>query len=103
MAPRTATVRVLLGGDLRHHPGACAGEIAATLETPVAARVLLDRLGIAPERARILLLNHRRAGLDSVVHPGDRLAVFPPGLAFNLFVALELAHGERSGKDSGGS
>jgi molybdopterin converting factor small subunit len=101
MAPRPATVRVLLGGDLRHHPGARGGELDAALETPVAARVLLARLGIAPERARILLLNHRGAGLDTVVRPGDRLAVFPPDLAFNLFVALELAHGGNGERNSG--
>jgi molybdopterin converting factor small subunit len=94
MAPHPATVRVLLGGDLRRHPDARAGELTVTLEEPVAARALVARLGIAPERARILLLNHCKAGLDTIVRPGDRLAIFPPDLAFNLFVALELAHGK---------
>ena len=60
---------------------------------------LLALVSIPPEKARILLLNHNKAYLDSIVRPGDRLAVFPPELAFNMYVALELAHSGQTEED----
>ncbi len=46
--------------------GRSAREIALELQLPV-------------ERIEGVFLNHRGAGLDALVHPGDRLAFVPPG------------------------
>jgi hypothetical protein len=88
-------VTLLLGASLRRlFPESRGGEVSIGVDGPLAVRELLEVVGIQPTQARILLLNHKKAYLDSVVHPGDRLAVFPPELAFNMYVALELAHNE---------
>lgn len=94
-------VTILLGGPLRHlHPDCRHGELQLPLEAPLRVAELLERIGVPAARARVLLLNHRKAYLDSLVRAGDRLAVFPPELAFNMYVALELAHDGRSEEDT---
>ena len=88
-------VTLLLGASLRHlFPDSRSGEVSIGVDGPLAVREVLQVAGIQPTRARIVLLNHKKAYLDTVVRPGDRLAVFPPELAFNMYVALELAHNE---------
>ena len=87
-------VTILLGASLRRlHPESRTGEIQVEVSAPLSVTELLGLANIPTDRARVLLLNHKKAYLDSVVRPGDRLAVFPPELAFNMYVALELAHG----------
>lgn len=99
LMPEAKTVHLLLGGSLRHHPGAQCGELDVELAAPVAMREFLTLSGVAVEQARIVFVNHRKAFLNSLVSPGDRVAVFPPELAFNLYVALEMAHhGELEGE-----
>ena len=91
---------MLLGASLRHlYPEARGGEIKIDIDGPLRVTELLARVNIPPEKARILLLNHSKAFLDTIVKPGDRLAVFPPELAFNLYVALELAHSGQTEED----
>lgn len=93
-------VTLLLGASLRRlHPESLNGEIQVEVDGPLSVKELLGLAGIAPEKARILLLNHKKAFLDTVVRPGDRLAVFPPELAFNMYVALELAHSGQTEED----
>jgi len=89
-----AHVTVLLGGSLRAlHPEARDGEMKIAVDGPLRIDEFLERTNIPADQARMLMLNHRRASLDTVVRPGDRLAVFPPSLAFNMYVALSFAHG----------
>jgi hypothetical protein len=92
-------VHLFLGGSLRHHPGAQCGELDVDLAETVTVREFLSLAGVAVEQARIVFVNHKKAFLNSRVSPGDRVAVFPPELAFNLYVALEMAHhGEMEGE-----
>lgn len=89
-------VNVLLGGSLRQlHPEARDGWIEIAIDGPLTIEDFLERTNVAADQARMLMLNHRKADLDTVVEPGDRLAVFPPALAFNMYVALSFA---RDGK-----
>jgi molybdopterin converting factor small subunit len=91
-----AHVTVLLGGSLRQlHPEARNGEIEVPVDGPLTIGEFLGRTNVPTDQARMLMLNHRRADLDTVVRPGDRLAVFPPSLAFNMYVALSFAHGKK--------
>lgn len=86
-------IKLVLGASLRHRvPGAERGPVEVPLEEEVQVRDLLPRLGITEQEARIVLINHKKAGLGTRVRPGDRVGIFPPELAFNLYVALELAH-----------
>ncbi len=86
-------ITLILGASLRHRvPGAERGPVRVPLEEAVRVRDLLPCLGITEAEARIVIINHKKAGLGTRVRPGDRVAIFPPELAFNLYVALELAH-----------
>jgi hypothetical protein len=99
-----AHVTVLLGGSLRAlHPEARTGEIEIVLDDPVQLDEFLALAEIPEDQAAILMLNHRRALLDTVIQPGDRLAVFPPSLAFNLYVASGFAHGGTREKGPAGA
>jgi hypothetical protein len=94
-----AHVTLLLGGSLRQlHPEARNGEIEVPIDDPLTITEFLERTNVPTDQARMLMLNHKRADLDAVVRPGDRLAVFPPSLAFNMYVALSFAHGGNGGK-----
>ncbi len=87
-------ITLILGASLRHRvPGAARGPVALELAEPLSVRDLLARIDIRESEARLVLINHRKAGLGTPVRPGDRVAIFPPELAFNLYVASGLAHG----------
>ena len=93
-------VTVLLGGSLRAlHPEARDGEFEVAVDGPLRIEEFLERTNVPTDQARMLMLNHRKADLDTEVQPGDRLAVFPPSLAFNMYVALELAHSGQTEED----
>ena len=95
-----AEVTLFLGASLRKlRPEFASGETAVDLGDATNVAELLTRSGIPVDRARVLLLNHKKAYLDSPIKTGDRLAVFPPELAFNMYVALELAHSGQSGRE----
>jgi len=89
------TVTVKLGGSLRNR-AANPKEGLETFVLPEGARIadLLSHMGIALEEAKIVLHNARSAGIDALLNEGDRVAIFPPELAFNLYVALCLARHE---------
>jgi hypothetical protein len=36
----------------------------------------------------MILVNGKGVGFDSVLNDGDRIALFPPEMAFNMYVAL---------------
>jgi len=81
-------VTVLLGGSLRHEGG--GGQQEFDVELPLAARVadLLNRLGLPRDRVKMIMVNGRGGTLTSPIQAGDRVALFPPELAFNTFVSL---------------
>jgi len=83
------TVTVKLGGSLRNR-AADPVQGVETLVLPDGARIsdLFSPLKLAPGEARIILHNGRPAGPDALLSDGDRVALFPPELAFNMYVAL---------------
>jgi molybdopterin converting factor small subunit len=52
------------------------------------ARGVIRALGIPPEKVRMILLNGRGVDSDSILSEGDRVAFFPPEMAFNMYVAI---------------
>jgi hypothetical protein len=48
----------------------------------------------------MILLNGRGANVDSGLNDGDRVALFPPEMAFNMYVAIsfrrDLNHQEKT-------
>lgn len=81
-------VTVLLGGSLRHEGSSRKQQFS--LEIPQGSRVndLLTLLDLAADRVKMIMVNGRGATVDKAIDEGDRVALFPPELAFNTFVSL---------------
>lgn len=62
-------------GTLKITEGSPIGDIIAALDIP-------------PDRVKMIMKNGIVASREDAVAPGDRVALFPPELAFNLYVAM---------------
>ena len=51
---------------------------AHPIKTGATVGQLLQDLGIAPDQIKLLFVNGRRAGPETVLEHGDRLGLFPP-------------------------
>ncbi len=76
-------IRVYLFGsllnDLADH---CNHPIQMELKTPSPLSEVLDLLPIPPAKVQVAMVNHRSVSLEHIVHPGDRVALFPKEYAF---------------------
>ena len=81
-------ITVLLGGPLRNEAG--EGHQELELELAPGSRIadVLDRLRLPVQRVKMIMLNGLGSAPDAVIQDGDRVAFFPPELAFNTFVSL---------------
>jgi molybdopterin converting factor small subunit len=69
---------VHLFGSLRKNAqGIRSYPIHYELESPASLKEFLDSLEIASDRVQLAMVNHRAVSLDHVIHPGDRIALFP--------------------------
>jgi molybdopterin converting factor small subunit len=57
--------------EMPNHP------IQYELQTPMPLQEFLTCLEIASDRVQLAMVNHRAVSLDHVIHPGDRIALFP--------------------------
>ena len=48
------------------------------MNRPEPLRSLLERIGIPPGSIQLAMVNHRAAHPETIVSPGDRVALFPP-------------------------
>ena len=72
-------------GSLRYRAGLAPGEAmvhAIRNRQPLSA--VLEALGIPVDRIQLVMVNHRPAGLEAEVGPGDRVALFP--VEYPIFV-----------------
>jgi molybdopterin converting factor small subunit len=81
-------ITVLLGGNLRNEAGEGSQEFESELPSGSRVEDLLPRLGLSQDRIKMIMVNGRGATLDTEISEGDRVALFPPELAFNTFVSL---------------
>ena len=81
-------ITVLLGGNLRNEAGEGSQEFQLELRPGSLVEDLLPRLGLPLDRIKMIMVNGRGATLYTEVSEGDRVALFPPELAFNTFVSL---------------
>jgi len=49
---------------------------------------IIAALDIPPDRVKMIMKNGIVASREDTTFPGDRVALFPPELAFNLYVAM---------------
>ena len=81
-------VSVKLGGPLRKRiPGHDRGEMSVDLEARGKVSDVLTGLDLGGDAVRVLMLNGRPIAKDCELKEGDRLALFPRELAFNMYVA----------------
>jgi molybdopterin converting factor small subunit len=81
-------VTVLLGGPLRNEAGEKRQQFEVELRPGSQVEDLLPRLGLPQDRIKMIMVNGRGATLHTEIGEGDRVALFPPELAFNTFVSL---------------
>jgi len=73
-----AVIEVYLFGSLRHEgKGNRAHPIQCALQAPIPLNDLFDCLGVFSDRVQLAMVNYRAVSLDHVIHPGDRIALFP--------------------------
>ena len=95
-------VTVKLHASLRPYGRSDANNGLFPLETAEKATVreVIRELGIPPEKVRMILLNGGGVDSDSILSNGDRIALFPPEMAFNMYVAIsfrrDLNHQEKT-------
>lgn len=82
-------ITIKLGGPLRKKiQGHVMGEMTLSLEDGAHVSQALRKLGLEGDAVRVLMLNHRPIASDVELKPGDRLALFPRELAFNVMTAV---------------
>ena len=83
-------VTVKLHASLRPYARSDSNAGLFPLETTQKATVreVIRELGIPPEKVKMVILNGRGANVDRVLNDGDRVALFPPEMAFNMYVAI---------------
>jgi len=81
-------ITVLLGGNLRNEAGEGSQEFGFELRPGSQVEDLLSRLGLPQDRIKMIMVNGRGATLYTEISEGDRVALFPPELAFNTIVSL---------------
>jgi molybdopterin converting factor small subunit len=64
------------------------GEIDLKVEDGSSVEEIVSIVGITKDRVRMIMINGTIAAFDDRVKDGDRVALFPPEVAFNLYVAL---------------
>ncbi len=69
---------VLLFGSLsRFHSGKRGEALELDLQVPTGIPDLLELLKIPSNDVSLAMVNHRSVPKDFVIHPGDRLSLFP--------------------------
>ncbi len=77
------TTRVhLFGSLLSGLADHCNHPIQLELKNPSPLSEVLVLLPIPPARVQVAMVNHRSVSRDHIVHPGDRVALFPREYAF---------------------
>lgn len=64
------------------------GEIDLKVQDGSSVEGVVSALAIPRDRVRMIMINGTIAAFDDAVKDGDRVALFPPEVAFNLYVAL---------------
>ena len=73
-----AVTNVYLFGSLsKKVKGKGSHPIPYTLQAPAALNEFLEYLEIPSGWVQMAMVNHRAVSLDHVIHPGDRIALFP--------------------------
>ena len=64
------------------------GLVRLEIEDRATVEEIIARLGLPPERVKMVMVNGCGGTLTIPVRDGDRVSLFPPEVAFNMYVAL---------------
>ena len=83
-------ITVKLNASLRQYGRGVSnnGLLLLEIEENANPREVVQKLGIPLEKVKMILLNGKGADLNAHLSEGDRVALFPPEMAFNMYVAL---------------
>lgn len=82
-------VTVKIGGPLRAKvEGLVEGCRVLDLEPGARLTEAISALGLKLDDVRVIMLNGRPVFDNTCLTDGDRLAMFPPQLAFNMYMAI---------------
>lgn len=82
-------ITVRLFASLREYaPGDSCGVIDMGIKEGSKIEDIISELDIPRERVKMIMLNGRASDSTTRVTGGDRVALFPPEVAFNLYVAM---------------
>lgn len=73
---------LLFGSLLKNQNKITNNGSALPLDEPASLDSLIDRFEIPSEKVQIAMVNHKAVHMDHLVHPGDRVSLFPPEYAF---------------------
>jgi len=74
---KTST-HIYLFGSLRKNPeGKSKQPVSLPLDRPAALRDIFKKLRISFDRVQLAMVNHRATRKDTMIQPGDRVALFP--------------------------
>jgi len=74
----STNISVHLFGSLQKTPDSDSKSVIDfDLKTPTPLPQIIKDLRIVEDRVQLVMINHRAAPKDSIIHPGDRLALFP--------------------------
>ena len=84
-----ATITVKLSASLRERvPTHDHGLLSVEVGPQATVGELIHSLGLSLDQVRMIMVNGKGDGPDRVLRDGDRVALFPPEVAFNMYVAL---------------
>jgi len=85
-----ASIMVRLFASLRKYSPEAFDRGTGTLDITEGAPIsdIIAALHIPPDRVKMIMKNGIVASREDAVAPDDRVALFPPELAFNLYVAM---------------
>ena len=85
---KTLRRRLLTGGIAVWRMSHKRGEMQLTIPEGERISRILERLKLDLEDVRVIMVGGRPITDDAALSEGDRLALFPPALAFNNYVAI---------------
>ena len=84
-----ARIDVKLIASLRNYvPGHGDGLVSLNVRDGTRASEVPEAIGFPADRVKMVMVNGRRSSLDACLRDGDRVSLFPPEAAFNMYVAL---------------
>ncbi len=83
MASKNQDIQVRLFGSLLKQPGKSRDpKTLVELKKPLPLAEVIKNLDIPLSRVQLVMVNHRAVSPDFLIHPGDRVSLFPREYAF---------------------